>query len=162
MISFKAFINAIHEAVVGASDSLMEKNVGLLDRYFDETKTEEVDPVTKQAKKKNTLVPKSVSLEYPRTTAQGIQTAEVQVPLITLVPLQMSKIEKATLTANFEMQVVNGELQLNFTNSPSKSFFKKSKTSFGKLEITIAPQETSEGLKLMVEGYEALLKQQIP
>lgn len=162
MISFKSFINAIHEAVVGASDSLMEKNVGLIDKYFVESVTDETQDTTGVSVTKKALTPRSVVLEYPKLTPNGVTKTEVHVPLITLVPLQMSQVEKATLTANFEMEIVDGELQLHFGKSSSKGFFKKPKTAFGKLEITISPQEASEGLKLMVEGYEAILKQQMP
>ena len=35
MISFKLFVEAIHHAIVSASDSLMDKNEGLLDKYFE-------------------------------------------------------------------------------------------------------------------------------
>lgn len=34
MISFKLFVEAIHHAIVSASDSLMDKNEGLLDKYL--------------------------------------------------------------------------------------------------------------------------------
>ncbi|HKJ42090.1 MAG TPA: hypothetical protein VKA27_08335 [Sunxiuqinia sp.] len=87
---------------------------------------------------------------------------EVHVLLITLAPVAMSQIEKAKLTANFEMQIVDGELQLNFTDRSRSGNGRKSKTSHGKLEITITPQESSKGLKQLIEGYENALKSQIP
>ncbi len=166
MISFKSFINAVHDAIMNASDSLMDKNVGILDNYFEEITTEEKDPSTKVVTKKKSLAPKTVTLEYPNLAADGsVEVSHVQVPLITLVPISVSQIEKATLTADFEMEIVNNVLQLHFTNgenSNSKNgFFKKSKTNRGKLEIVITPRETTEGLKLVIEGYEAILKRQI-
>ncbi len=156
MISFKSFVTAIHEALISASDSLMDKNVSILDKYFIETSTP--GPVSA----KNTLIPKTVILEYPHLTADGkIESLEVAVPLITLVPLTMSQIEKATFIADFEMDIIDGELQLNFSNSRVGTGFFKKKPKVAKLEITLAPQETPEGLKLLVEGYEAILKRQI-
>lgn len=165
MISFKSFVNAVHDAIMNASDSLMDKNVGILDNYFEEVVTEEKDPNTKVTSSKKSLAPKTVTLEYPNLTAEGkVETTHVQVPLITLVPISVSQIEKATLTADFEMEIVDDVLQLHFTNggdSGKNGFFKKAKTNRGKLEIVITPRETTEGLKLVIEGYEAILKRQI-
>ena len=163
MISFKAFVEAIHEAIISASDTLMDKNEGLLSKYFDQTTTNVTDPITKVVTSKSTLIPKSVILEYPVLNADGkVDVTEVHVPLITMVPLSMSKIEKATLTAEFEMQIVNGDVQLNFTTTGSTGLFKKDpKVTTGKIEIVISPQETTEGLQQIVEGYEAILKRQL-
>ncbi len=165
MISFKSFIHAVHAAIMYASDSLMDKNVGLLDKYFEETTTEEKDVLGKVIAVKKSMSPKTVTLDYPNQNADGnIVVTHVQVPLITLVPISISQIEKATLTADFEMEIVNDTLQLHFADSNAKQkngFFKKSKTNRGKLEIVISPQDTTDGLKLMIEGYEAILKRQI-
>jgi hypothetical protein len=109
--------------------------------------------------------PVSVILEYPNLDENGdLNKIEIHVPLITLVPLTSSHIEKATLSAEFDMQVVDGSLQIDFVNrtASTKNFFSKPKKSRGTLEIIISPQETSEGLKLLIEGYETLLKKQIP
>ena len=161
MISFKSFISAVHDAIMHASDSLMDKNVGLLNKYFDETVVEEKDEKGVSTSK-TTLVPKTVTLEYPNLTSNGdVEITLVQVPLVTLVPLSMSQVEKATLTADFEMEIIDDVLQLHFTDSSNKGFFKKSKANRGKLEIVITPKDTTDGLKLLIEGYEAILKRQI-
>lgn len=162
MISFKSFVEAVHSAIIEASNTLMDKNVGLLDKYFEET-SRVVQPEGSAPITKSTLVPKNVILEYPLLTADGnVETTEIQVPLITMVPLSMSQIEKATLTADFELEIVDGELQLSFpVRKNEKMFGKKSKSTSGKLEIVISPQQSSEGLKLIVEGYEAVLKRQL-
>ena len=64
MISFKLFVEAIHHAIVSASDSLMDKNEGLLDKYFEK-------PVDGEGKNKGALVPKIVQLEYPALDDTG-------------------------------------------------------------------------------------------
>lgn len=158
MISFKAFINAIHDAILAANDSLMQKNTGLLDKYFEAPDDEE------ETEDGGALSPKSVVIEYPRQTSRGIEYVEVHVPLITLVPLAMSEIKEAKLTTEFEIEIVDDEVQLNFRSGGSKGklFGKKRESTFGRLEITISPQESSEGLKRLVEGYEKALKSQIP
>lgn len=169
MINLKSFVDAIHQAIIGASDTLMDKNVGLLERYFEEKHIEEThkDDSTGESKAQiiDALVPKSVTLAYPVLTAEGnVETTEIRVPLITLVPLGMSQVEKATITADFELALVEDELQLSFPSKKEHKVFNKqdenSRTN-GKLEIVISPQDSSDGLKMIVEAYEAVLKRQI-
>ena len=141
---------AIHHAIVSASDSLMDKNEGLLDKYFEK-------PVDGEGKNKGALVPKIVQLEYPALDDTGaVTTTTVQVPLITLVPVTASKIEKATVTAEFALEVINDELQISFPNKKISE-----NATVGKLEIVISPQELTDGLELIIEGYANALKRQI-
>jgi len=162
MIKFKSFIIAIHDAIINASDSLMDKNVGLLDKYFNQIVKRTVDESTQNVVEKTILEPKTVILEYPTQNADGEEEInEVHVPLITLVPLQMSQVEKAVVTADFEMEIIDGEVELSFPKKGIKSIFGDSRKNTARLEITITPQQTSEGLNVLVEGYEALLKRQI-
>ncbi len=172
MISFKSFVSAIQNAIMGASDTLMDKNLSLIDRYFDKD-TAEVKDSTGNVVSKATLIPKTVTLNYPQLNEHAeddediindyqVKVLPIEVPLITLVPLTMPQIEKATLTAEFELEIVNGELQLNFPNSARGGLFKKApKTTRGKLEIILSPQESSEGLKMLIESYESFLKRQL-
>lgn len=159
MLSLKSFIAAIHAALVGASDALMDANTKILDKYFIEVPA---DPATgSQPGDQKTLVPRTVTLEYPHLNEAGqLENLEVAVPLVTLVPFTMAKVETARFTASFEMEIVGGELQLNFPGGQNGGLFKK-KPKTGTLDITLSPQETPEGLRLLVEGYEAILKRQI-
>lgn len=160
MISFKLFVEAVHNAIIEASNTLMDKNVGLLDKYFEEAPTNSDDTTGETTGK--SLSPKTVMLEYPTLNADGeVETTEIQVPLITMVPLSMSHIEKATLSADFDLEIVDDELQLNFPRRSDGVFSKKGKRTTGSLEIVIAPQESSEGMKQIVEAYESVLKRQI-
>jgi len=158
MISLKSFIAAIQEAIIQAGDSLMDKNIGLLDRYFTE-KTEK----TKDGTEQKSRAPRTVTLEYPALD-EKLETVirKVEVPLITLVPLTTARIEKATLTADFEMELADGQVQLDFSSKPSGGLFRKSKSTIGRLEITITPQDTPEGLSAVIEAYERAVKAQIP
>ncbi|MFK7797926.1 MAG: DUF2589 domain-containing protein [Aureispira sp.] len=166
MISFKSFISAVHEAIVQANETLMEKNEALLDRYFDR----KFSSITRETE----LVPKTVTLTYPETHSFAeatdkdikedyvVEVAPITVPLITIVPLSMNKIEKATLTAEFDIELVDDEVQLNFvTKKRSRLFGKSSQATHSKLEIVLSPEESSEGLRLLVEGYEDFLRKQI-
>lgn len=107
-----------------------------------------------------TLSPKTVVVEYPRETENGMESVEIHVPLLTLTPISMSQIEKAVLTADFDLEIVNDEVQLNFTDSKTRKG--KNNVTRGSLEITITPQENSDGLKQLIQGYEKALKSQIP
>lgn len=167
MIKFKDFVTAIHDAVMGANTLLNDKNIDLLEKYFEEEVRTEPPSEANNNKEvqKNIMVPKSVIMEYPSTNEDGsTRIDEVHVPIITMIPLQTTKIEKATFTANFELLLVNGDIQLNFTDkaNPTAENTKPGNNTSGTLEITISPQESSEGLKLLIEGYENLLKKQIP
>ena len=205
MISFKNFVESIHNAIMAANESLMDKNTGLLDQFFESHIDEDelqsalndalkaskdlsgkkadatgddlnnaneafekvnkiLSPTDKDSiqAKLQTLTPKSVVVQYPHQTPTGIEFVDVHVPLITLVPLGMTQIEKATFTANFEMEIKDNEVHINFTDRSRGSIGRRSKTTRGKLELTISPQETSEGLKQLIEGYENALKAQIP
>lgn len=56
------------------------------------------------------------------------------------------------------MEIVNGEIELNFTNrKEGGSILRRPKTTHTKLEVIISLPETTDGLKLLVEGYESIL-----
>jgi hypothetical protein len=152
MISFKSFVQSIHDAVLKANDGLMNKNTDLLDRYF-------IDKEDVQ-KTKKILEPISVVMQYPTVDDEGsLKNMDIHVPLIAIVPITTSQIEKAKLTADFDMEIVNGDLQIDFSGKKKlEGLFKKERTSKGKLEIIISPQDTSDGLKLLIERYDTLLK----
>jgi hypothetical protein len=167
MISFKAFIEGINSAIVSANEYLMDKHEGLLDTYFDTTETVK----TGSRPASSSLTPKSVKLQYPKPSATGeISMVDVDVPLITLVPLEFSKIDKVKITAQFDLLVINNELQIIFSSEEQKrkfSLFGKATTqtksgSPGQIEITIRPTDTPEGLKKIIEGYDKVLRAQIP
>ena len=171
MISFKSFVNAIHDAILTTNDALMDKNTDLLDKYFEEKTVGLTDADKKpiynedgSQKQKKVLEPVSVVMDYPVIDDEGKQkNIDVHVPLITLIPVSTSQIEKATLTADFDMEIVDGELQIDFAGKKkSEGLLENSKTSKGTLEITISPQDTTDGLKQLIEGYETLIKRQIP
>jgi len=169
MISFKSFIKAIHSAIVESSEQLMGKNIEILNKYFDSREIEVVESDGSK-KKKTTLVPKTVTVTYPKTNEipdnenandYALVMAPVEVPLVTLVPMTLCNIEKATFTAEFEMEIVKDELQVRFLK-PSAQFVQKSPArNIGKLEISLSPHDTSEGLKALIDSYENFLKRQI-
>ncbi len=168
MISFKSFVQAIHDAILQANSKLSDRNQEVLDKYFEETTTpgvtkENDDGSTTTTPSKTVLKPKTTVLEYPHLDSEGkLVMTNLSVPLVTLAPLNLSQIDKVTLTSEFEMQINNDELEIEFSNRDSGSIFSRpKKTKTGKIEIVIKPQETSEGLKILVEAYENVLKRQL-
>ena len=165
MISFKKFIDAIHDAVLGANDALLDQNEGFLERFFVEEEND--GPDGQPDPDKTTLRAKTVALEYPRLGNEGsIETIEVMVPLVTLVPLNQPQIEKVKMSAEFQISVMNDEVQLNFPKrsgaDPKPETGIEVPKTVGTLEITMAPGQTPDGLRELVEGYEKVLKAQIP
>ena len=114
------------------------------------------------------LVPKTVRVNYPATFDYATPdndkefktiTTPVEVPLLTLVPITNYNIEKATFTANFKFGVDKEKVMLDFSKDTIEDGAQL--TNVGKLEITLSPQQTPEGLKALIESYENFLKRQI-
>lgn len=162
MISLKAFVTAIHNAVFSASGALMNKNYEQFSNYFTEVKTPGTgnDATKTDPNIEKHLSPKMVRMDYPNDaeSSSSNEKHSVMVPLITLVPFSACQVEKVTLTTDFKISVdQNDELQLDF--SKTKKWGDKSHT--GKLEIVVSPVNTPEGLQQLIESYENLLRRQM-
>lgn len=153
MISFKLFIEAIHKAVSGAADTLADRNNELLDKYFYKEANEDGN-----SPEDDILHPRMVEMEYPTLNSEGnVEKGCIQVPLITMVPLCAIKIEKATLSAEFDLSVEDNDLQISFPNGGRS----KDGNSCGKLDIVISQQDAPQGMELLVNGYNNILKRQL-
>ena len=75
MISFKLFVEAIHHAIVSASDSLMDKNEGLLDKYFEK-------PVDGEGKNKGGNLSTTQSLRPPPQKNRATVPGPVWLPMV--------------------------------------------------------------------------------
>lgn len=163
MISFKSFVHGIHDAVLTVNKGLAENHLKLLDQYF---KTDTGDPVSLD--KDQNLVPKTVTMQYPQHTAKGVETVNVEVPLITLIPIEMAQIEQVKLDMDLELQLVDKKVHVGFSKKrrivKRGLFGKKTQptSTSGNIEIILKPQEGPEGLQDVIEGYEKELRAQIP
>jgi len=172
MVSLRAFVSAVQEAISKASENLAKYNEDLFDKYFYQTTadgtvvTADTDPSKLAAGKSPSLKAKSVTIEYPRETPEGVKQVEVQVPLITLSPLSMTQIEEAKVKVDFALAIIDGELQLEFPKGGQRPAADGSgggnKPAMGSVEITMKPADMPEGVKVVVEGYEKVLKSQVP
>jgi hypothetical protein len=150
MLSLKLFIEAVHDAIIKANRTLYDNSEMFLLKFF----SQDPGDATK-------LLPKTVTFDFPDLTASGkVVNVDVKVPLITLVPITNTQIEKATFTFEFEVQEIDGELKLNFIKTGG-FIHKKLKTKPSKVEIVITPQQSPEGIKLLVEEYERMIKKQL-
>lgn len=162
MTGFDNFIYSIYNSVLSANDALAQKNVELLQLYFEESeeginKEDETINVSK-------LKPKTVTIQYPNVTAKGVEVHDVQVPLIAIAPVSMSKISEVKVTTTLELYLDDGVLKVSF---PSKKKADNqeaqiSPNSISTIEITLSPATTPDGLLKIIEGYEKALRAQIP
>ena len=207
MIGFEDFIKAIHDAVLSANNSLSNRNIELLDEYFEDSgqtgalqdslntalsATQDVlnhprpgreayvrlkktledvgraltggeDPRARTARTKNPLsrTPKTVTVQYAVQSEEGMAMQEVSVPLITLVPISGTQIAQAKFKTKLEIQEDNGRLMIGFPGNAVQAD-QASTPYFTELEVVLEPQKETEGLRKIVEGYEKMLRAQIP
>jgi hypothetical protein len=121
------------------------------------------DPRARTANAKNpqSYTPKTVTVQYARQSEEGLVMHDVSVPLITLVPVSATQIAQAKFKTKLEIQEDNGRLMIGF---PSKvpTADQADTPYFTELEIVLEPQKETAGLRKIVEGYEKMLRAQIP
>lgn len=221
MIKFASFINAIHNAILSANDALAEKNLEIIEKFFEEpdgrdglqssefqgtlgkaltaidevlgqkTRAKEqrltkllevlkgvretlsegtvIDADSNQEKIADGLRPKMTTILYPQQTANGVVMSNVKVPLITLVPLSMTQISQVKVNTSLQIHLKGEDLLVSFPAIPPRQLDDKDDDKlqsplpfFTTLEVTLTPHHGTEGLKKLVEGYEKVLRSQIP
>jgi hypothetical protein len=160
MIKFDAFIQAIHAAILSANDTLADKNLAVMERFFE---TSGDQAASDPAQPSGGLRPKMVTILYPQETASGVVMSEIQVPLITLAPLSMTQISEVKLTTELQIDLQDQDLLVSFLPAqPNDENSPAAPHPGATLEITLTPHHGTEGLKKLVEGYEKVLRSQIP
>lgn len=114
----------------------------------------------------SSLKPKTVVMQFPEQTSDGSVMRNVHVPLISLVPISMAQVSEVKFRANLELQVKDDVLQVGFLPSGAAATTDDSNannnTAGAYIEITISPQESTEGLKKLIMGYDSMLRGQLP
>lgn len=152
MIKFNNLVEAIHDATIIANNKMIKNHNALVEDYF-----------TKGADDK--LTAKNVIVNYPIATESGeTKIIEVSVPLITLVPISSAQVESLKFSTDLEIALDKGELLVSFAkkNEQQEGWFDNKSKSTAKIELTVKPSDASEGLKKLIEGYEKILRAQIP
>lgn len=117
------------------------------------------------AKVPGSLQPKTVTLQYPEQSSEGSFMRNVEVPLITLIPVSMAQVSEVKFKTELELLIEDNNLKVSFPSAAASSANSKEEKSTSRsssIEITITPQQSSEGLRLLIEGYEKALRSQIP
>lgn len=165
MIKMDALVHAIQSAVVGANSELQGQSQEFLDRFFlPVAGKEESDD---EPSSRDVLRPRYVTMEYPTETSKGIKTLLVDVPLISLVPIVHSRIKEVTFRSALEVtNEEDGSLSISFPSGAAKKsgFFSKENPAghVAEVEIKITGDETPDGLQRLIEGYNRVLRAQIP
>ncbi len=119
-------------------------------------------------KEHGALHPKMVTIKYPQNIGgKANETIDVQVPLITLVSLSTSQIEELNLKIGLEIMLDGDELVVSFQGDvdqegPATSSTNGDSPNKGYLEIKVNPKTPPEGLRKLVQGYERVLRAQLP
>ncbi|MBQ5463116.1 MAG: DUF2589 domain-containing protein [Fibrobacter sp.] len=141
-------LTELRKAVNEASNVLQEKNLETLSKYFVQKKISESETV---------CMPKTIRMDYPVATEDGkVAIKRVDVPLISLIPVTNSKVEKATFSIDFQMDDEDGDVKVSF---PKKRFGEVQHMSH--LELTITPDEVPEGIVSIVSKYNSMIQNQI-
>ncbi len=110
------------------------------------------------------LMPKTVVLQYPIPTHDGFVMKDVKIPLISLIPVSMSEISEIKFKTTIELIVDDNNLQVGFPNKSDMNKLeinKPNESHYSTLEITIRPRDGSEGLSTLIQGYEKALRAQL-
>jgi hypothetical protein len=167
MIKFKALMQAIHQSIQSASKSVEYQGIKYINDFFevvepDDSKTKGVSD------KKNQKIyrPKTLPMEFPSRTPDGVETVIAEVPLITLSPISSPRISEVKFVTDLEISTdQDGELLVSFPHPKKRGLFSGSdnhEASSSRIEITLKGNEPPEGLKKLIEGYERALRAQIP
>ncbi|MCC2616112.1 DUF2589 domain-containing protein [Aestuariibacter halophilus] len=175
MIKFQALMQAIHQSIQAASKAVESEGMRHVESFFEKVKTEkdstqedDKDSASAPSIGRVTHRPKMVAMEFPRRTAEGVETVVAHVPLITLTPISTAKVKEVKFTTHLDIaNDDNGEdLLVTFSPGARKNLFGRStngvKTTNTMLEITLTGGETPEGLQQVIDGYERALRAQIP
>ena len=142
------FLVELRKAVNDASNALREKNVEFFNSYFEEKKISDTETVR---------IPKTVRMDYPVATEDGnVEIKRMDVPLIALIPVNNSKLGKATFSIDFQLDEEKGDVTVSF---PRKRFGEVQHLSH--LEISIVPDEVPNGISTIIENYNGMIQKQI-
>ena len=109
------------------------------------------------------LKPKMVTIQYPNQTENGSVIHDVHVPLISLVPVNQTGIEEVNIKTELELALKNDELMVSFPKRRRNHLLEEDHTScISEIDIKLTPTTETEGLRKIIEGYDKILRAQIP
>lgn len=115
------------------------------------------------AKSPTALAPRTIDVLYPAPTADGVVEKTVKVPLIALLPVTLPEIAEMRLMTPLEVSEQGDGLNVTFPGKPSATDGSEGPSAhWSTLEIVVRPADGPEALKTLIEGYEKVLRAQIP
>lgn len=117
-----------------------------------------------QRRATTTLRPKTTAIQYPHMTREGPAVHTVHVPLIALAPISFAQITELRLKTDLDLSVQGESLAAGVPTRSAGAEVdgEASGRRPATLEIVLGEMPSSQGLRLIVEGYERALRAQIP
>lgn len=154
MIKLNKLVEAINNAAEIANATLVDSHDQVINNFFD------------QDEESGKYKAKSISIEHPTTTPEGkLKLVNIDVPLITVVPISSARIELMKFTTVLDVAIENDELMVSFSPHGRAGEAGEpggAQQATATLELMIQPQANTEGLTKLIEGYEKALRAQIP
>lgn len=176
MIKFSNLVAAIQNSAEQAAFAVSQENLKTLLTYFN-TESEVGTPLPSKGKTNDDekiltpsdfehLVPKAIKLKFPNVAADGsAEEHDVYVPLISLSPINNMHLEAMEIEMDMEILERDGDILVGFPHQ-KKSFLGQGKTTVSdtnaKVKIKIAPGGKTTGANTIIEGYDKVLRAQIP
>lgn len=125
-----------------------------------------VEALASKRKAAPALRPKTTAIQYPHITKDGPTVHTVHVPLIALAPICFAQITELRMKTDLELSVQGDSLTASFPAEPrtaaEEAAGKRPAGRTASVEIVLGEMPSSQGLRLIVEGYERALRAQIP
>ncbi|TAE08827.1 MAG: DUF2589 domain-containing protein [Bacteroidetes bacterium] len=144
------------------SEEALKNILDAFGKYQNKSKQASANPTPPQYRAKN------VVLQYPDRTATGVEMRNINVPLIALVPITMSEISEVKFKTSLEILYDGNEIKVGFPpvqntkSSEAPNLLESKVVTNATLEITLAPHRGTHGMQKLIEGYEQVLRSQLP
>lgn len=169
MLKLTGLISAIRKSVDSASKIVAQENLSILKSFFDEQTDGETKDKGHESPFKSSehgyLKPKMVAMQYPKDTPSGIVEHQVLVPLISLTPITNLQPSEIKIEMDLEFLEQNDDVVVGFPQI-KKTMLGGEKVHENKpnakLTMTINALSSPAGITAIIEGYDKILRAQIP
>lgn len=162
MMNLTEFIFAIQQAVDQAAYMAAMKNLENFAESFLSSRV--ANEASSDSSEEELYGPKSVTLIFLKETSQGIIEHRVITPLLSLASI--SNLQLQEISMDIDLLILEGDngLTVGFpklTTAPHNDNISGIKPNT-KMTITLNATNRSDGLSTVIEGYDKLLRAQIP
>ena len=170
MLKLTDFIAAMQTAIDNAAQLVAQQNFANLQTYFHQqptasSKSETPGIDTNSVSDNPKLIPKMVTMVYPKDTSKGVIEHHVQVPLLSLAPISHLQPEEINLEIELEFVEKDDQVLIGFPQL-KRGLFGNDKLvetkPNAKLTMKISTASRPAGISAIIEGYDKSLRAQIP